>query len=58
MRQNVDVEALQRDLDQQQGLPVAWLESLEALQEAYEAWKMGGEGVGVDDLFWSWHLQA
>ena len=34
-------------------------DSLESLQAAYEDWLMAtGVGVGLMDLFWSWHIQA
>jgi hypothetical protein len=59
MRQVIDLAGAEQDAHARAPLPSAWLESLQSLQEAYEAWKIAtGEGVGVADFFWSWHLQA
>lgn len=34
----------------------ARMESLQALQDAYEDWRLVHGGVGVTDFFWSWTL--
>lgn len=58
MRQYINWEEAARAVETRTALAPAWLESLQSLQEAYEAWKMTQGGVGVTDLFWSWNLQV
>jgi hypothetical protein len=59
MRQAIDFSGAAQDVQARATLPRAWLESLQSLQEAYEDWKLAtGQGVGVADFFWSWHLQV